>query len=320
MLIFLYGPDTFRSREYLKQQKKNFIAKYDKSALNLESLDGQKIDIGQFRQSVLAQSFLASKRMIVIENLFKKAQKKLCHEILKTLTETKNDNIIIFWDDEITPTRLPESCRVLYDKLIKEKFSQKFELLKETTLKKWIINKVKSEKGEIDNLAAITLSNWVGNNLWQMNQELDKLLAYCKNNTITVKEVDLLSKSKLEENIFLLTDALGQKNKTQALKLIHDQLDSGTQATMLLSKMIWQFKNLLLIKSLLEEKSSLNYYQVASQLKLHPFVVKKSLQQIKNFSLEELKKIYRQLLGVDFSIKTSQAPAQTLFNLLVAKY
>jgi len=320
MLIFLYGPDTFSSQQKLKSLKEKFIAEVDKSALNLETIDGIKLDINKFRASVLAEAFLAKKRMVIIENLFLKPQKKICHEILKTLNEIKNQNIIIFWDQEVKVKKAGESCLVLYEKLSKEKYSQKFELLTEPALRKWIVAKVKKEKGEITPQAINILVDWVGNDLWQMNSEIDKLLAFCKNKAIDEKAVSLLTKSKLEENIFELTDALGHKNKARALKLISDQLQSGTPETVLLAKITWQFKNLLLVKSLAEKDLTYASNQIASQLSLHPYVVKKSLGQVRNFSLDDLKKIYNQLLTIDFSIKTSQVGAETLFNLLVSKY
>lgn len=320
MLIFLYGPDTFRSREKLKSLKEKFIKEVDKSALNLETLDGKDIDINKFRQAVMSQPFLAKKRMVIIENLFAKSSKRLCHEILKTLNEVKNDNIIIFWDEDVLVKKLSESCQVLFEKLSREKYSQKFDLLKEPLLRKWILSKIKKEKGQIETKAVNVLVDWVGNDLWQLNQEIDKLLAFCKNKPVTEGAVNLLTKSKLEENIFELTDALGQKNKARALKLISDQLDSGTPETVLLAKITWQFKNLLQIKSLAEKELPYTSSQIASELRLHPYVVKKSLGQARNFSLDELKKIYNQLLNIDFSIKTNQASAETLFNLLVSKY
>ncbi|MBU1164604.1 DNA polymerase III subunit delta [Patescibacteria group bacterium] len=320
MFIFLYGPDTFRSREKLTELKKKFISTVDKSALNLETLDGVKLDLNKFRGAVLAEAFLAKKRMVVVENIFLKPLKKNSHEVLKTLSEIKNENIIVFWDGDVGAKKLKDSSAVLFAKLEKERYSQKFDLLNEAQLRKWVNSKIKTEKGEIDIIAVNMLVNWVGDDLWQMNSEIDKLLAYCKNRKIDAQAVEMMTKNKLEENIFELTDALGQKNKARALKLISDQLESGTPETVLLSKITWQFKNLLQVKSLADNEPANASYKIAKELGLHPFVVKKSLGQVRNFSLDELKKIYRQLLAIDFSIKTSATSAKTLFDLLVAKY
>jgi DNA polymerase-3 subunit delta len=117
-----------------------------------------------------------------------------------------------------------------------------------------------------------------------------------------------------------LTDALGQKNKKAAVKLIANQFKSGVAPTELLSKVIWQYKNLLLLKSFVE-KNGPGYpsQRLSYQLGLHPFVVKKTIGQVKNYELHTLKKIYRQLLKIDHKIKTSQADPEVLFDLLIVE-
>ena len=62
MIIFLYGPDTFRSKEKLKMFKEKFIREVDKSGLNLIDLDAEKMTITDLNKAVATQSFLAKKR------------------------------------------------------------------------------------------------------------------------------------------------------------------------------------------------------------------------------------------------------------------
>src|SRR3989338_3333538 len=59
VIIFLYGPDTFRAREKLNSLKEKFIREVDKSGFNLAALDGEKISIDEFNKAVATQSFLA---------------------------------------------------------------------------------------------------------------------------------------------------------------------------------------------------------------------------------------------------------------------
>ena len=50
MIIFLYGADTFRSREKLKSLKDRFIREVDRSGLNLIELDGEKAGINDINK------------------------------------------------------------------------------------------------------------------------------------------------------------------------------------------------------------------------------------------------------------------------------
>lgn len=315
MTIFLYGPDTFRSREKLAALKEKFVREVDKSGLNLVTLDG-KLEFQEIRKHVTALPFLAKKRLVVIENLMTSKPSKQLQKAVAELMEDKaaEQTIIIFWEGEISAR-----ADLLFRKLSLEKYAYQFALLNGWQLKEWYQARSQQLKANFQPRALNMLLDLVGNDLWQADSEIRKLAAYGKNKIITPDMIKLLVKDKLEENIFMLTDALGLKNKKTALKLISDQLKSGTAPTELLSKMIWQFRNLLQVKGLLGETPQMSSYQLASQLKLHPFVAKKTLGQIGNFQLGELKDIYSQLLEIDYKIKTSQGEPEMLFNLLVVR-
>ena len=45
MIIFLYGPDTFRSQQKLKEIRQNFQDKVDTDSSSISVLDGAKIGI-----------------------------------------------------------------------------------------------------------------------------------------------------------------------------------------------------------------------------------------------------------------------------------
>jgi len=80
---------------------------------------------------------------------------------------------------------------------------------------------------------------------------------------------------------------------------------------------VYQFRNLLLVKSLLQ--NGVNTAQIGQKIKLHPFVLKKTLAQAQNFSLADLKKIYAGLLETDISIKNGRLAPAAAVDLMVAE-
>lgn len=328
MIIFLHGPDTFRSRRKLKEVKEKFIKEIDKSALNIEVLNGEKLEPHDFENAIFTPPFLAKKRLVIIEDLISKNKgQKLQKEILEILDKGKlEDTVVVFWEGGAGSQKKSKSklssqrSKLLFARLAKEKFAQEFKLLGENEVYHWTEAEIKARQGKIKPDALKLLTDLVGSNLWQMSSEIDKLLAFVKGQEITLEEINSLVKTKLDEDVFKLTDALGQKNKAAALKLISDQLQSGTAPTELLAKITWQFRNLLVVKGFTEangsgyDPSSLSY-----QLGLHPFVVKKTMAQVRDHSFTELKKNYQALLKIDRQLKTSQLDPEVLFDLLVAK-
>jgi DNA polymerase-3 subunit delta len=195
-------------------------------------------------------------------------------------------------------------------------------------LTNWIESEVKKRGSKIETKALKMLAEYVGSDLWRMNMEIEKLIAYSAargNNIITENDVNLLVNEKGEENIFALIDALGAKNKKLILKLLEDQIKSGVNELYILKMLVRQFRILLQIKEMIEKdlfflkKDSALKWRISKDLGIHPFAVSKALDQIKNFSFEELKTIYNSLLEIEVKIKSSNVSPLLLFEIFVAK-
>jgi len=326
MIIFLYGPDTYRSRQKLNFYKEGFIKKYDQSGFNIIKLEGENLTLEELNKAFTTPPLFAQKRMVIIENLINKNKNKdVSRETLRLLDSQKeNENVIIFWEGFLEKKDI--STDPLFKRLSRENYAEEFNLLKDKELNSWIKNEIKKNGGKIEVEAIKTLVGLVGNDLWQMNQEIKKLIAYSstglttgrKNRLITNHDVVSLVKGKFDDDIFKLTDALAHKNKKQFLKLLDDQFANGANEIYLLTMLTRLFRILLEVKEL-SLKGRPSSFAIAEELGLHPFVVKKALPQVKNYSLEELKEIYRKLLEIDLKIKTGQVRPRLLFELLAVE-
>lgn len=211
----------------------------------------------------------------------------------------------------------PSISNKLLKILKSQKYSENFEPLGSIKLINWLKKEVETRQGKISLQATQFLVTNIGSNLWQLSNEIDKLIAFKNSDEIQLEDVQQFVKTKLDENIFNLTDAFGRKNKALALKLISDQIESGSAWQYLLTMFARQIKIVLQIK--LAQESDVPPYQFAKTLGLHPYVVKKTIPQVRLFSIEELKKIYSQLLQIDLNLKTSQTNPELLFDLLVVR-
>lgn len=322
MLIFLYGEDTYRSNQKLKEIKNKFIKEVDESGMNLTTLEGAGLKFEEFNQHVKASPFLARKRMVIIKNLIsdnksKEIQKEIVELLDQETKKSDQENILVFWEPaSIAKTKAKNA---LWDRLIKEKFAQEFKPLTSSQLNKWVEKEIKNHNSKIEKQAIPVLAAMVGNDLWQMNNEINKLINYRQDKIIIVADIENLVKAKYDGDIFKLVDSLGNKNKKQALKLISDQLNLGSNEMYLLVMLIRQFRILLLIKDLQNSNPNITKAEISKELKIHPFVAQKVLYQAKNFTLDQLKNIYQLLLNIDFKIKTSSAKPKLLFDLFIAQ-
>jgi len=147
--------------------------------------------------------------------------------------------------------------------------------------------------------------------------EIRKLVSFSKARTVRTEDVKLLIRSKIETDIFKTVDAIADKNKRKALKLLHKHLEKGDSPLYLLSMINYQFRNILIVKDFIEKHKT--YNTILKRSGFHPFVVKKAYFQSQKFSFKDLKKIYRKIFQVDLQIKTGRIEPETALDLLIAE-
>lgn len=186
-------------------------------------------------------------------------------------------------------------------------------------LESWIVKRAKSAGVSIQPEAAAMLANFIGNQLRLLANELDKLATYVgPGKTITIDTVRLLTAHVQEARIFDLTDALAQRNRTQALDILHDLLADGEPPLKLLSTITSQVRSLLLIKELAQK--GMRSGQISGTLGMAPFVVDKAMRQIGKFTPAQLEGAYRQLLATDAALKRSRMTPEMALDLLVVGF
>lgn len=308
MIFFLFGQDTFRSQEKLKEIFVHY-KKIHKSGLNLKILDLKEKSFEDFKQELSFSPMFSEKKLIVLKNVFsnKDFQEKFLKEIEKFI---KPSEIILFYEErEVKENNFLKAIKK-YGKC------QEFKPLEEWQLKIWLKRKVKGFGGEIKERAIQKLIEFVGNDLWLMSNEIQKLLNYKKEKVITEEDVTLLVRPKVEIEIFKTIEAIAKKNKKMALKLIKNHLIRGEKAGFLLAMMKYQFKNLLVIKDFLERK--VPPLTIFKKIQLPYQIFQKQLTLARRFQLSELKTIYQKIFKTDLAIKVGKIEPETALDLLIA--
>lgn len=329
MIIFIYGQNTFASQQKLQDLKNKFIDSVDNGAESIKIIDGASTSISEISQAVGSSSLFSSKRLVIVKNISANKDKaifKNLRDYLKTLEvkdDKKNENIIIFIDDHSGDKM---GRNVLWRYLLKQQFVQNFVLFNIPQTNQWIKKRCMELKA-VCTPAQISKISGAFSDLWQIDNELKKIIHYKrglnhaidKNDKILIEDSDLghMSSAKVDENIFALTDAIGNKNKGLALALLEQEIEAGMAETYLLHMIVRQFRILLQVRQALD--SGIEQRQIAIDLKLHPYVVQKSLVQANSFSLDILKKIFSKLIDLDKNLKTGQVEFKVSLGLLIVK-
>ncbi|MFZ2975936.1 MAG: DNA polymerase III subunit delta [Candidatus Moraniibacteriota bacterium] len=324
MIIFLFGDDTLRSSQKISEIKNKFLSS-DKSGSGLSVFDyaDESEASGKIVKTINTPNLLAPKRLIIVKNLISKTLAEESKKILEFLRKKKDlsedkDIVVIFWESE-----MPKKNNALYKFLVDKNSgskSQNFEKLAGIKLEAWILKTIKdiNPTASISKSALFKLIAFCGEDNFLLSQEIQKLVSYAGENLISEKDVELLVKADLNSNIFATVDALGANNKKEALRLLHEHLKKGDDPFYLLSMFFYQFRNMLKVADLYE-KGMRAEYDIARITKLHPFVVKKTLSQMRNFTFGKLKKIYQTLGEIDTAVKTGKVEIRLALDKFVVE-
>ncbi len=334
MIIVVCGEDTYRSKKHLNKLIADFRVKHDSGGLNFSKVDAARDDLNALMRNLNTLPFLSKKRMVVALNFFEKIGKEECvKEIAEKFLNVK-DTIMVFFEEKSREglkknpllkifQKKEASCLVksAADKEIKkEVFIYDYPLLQNKDLRNWIIAEAAAEKMNIEQGAVEILIKNCGNDSWKIYSELQKIFAFsAKEKNITKKSAEILIENKLEENIFLLTDAVGSKNTKEAIRILEEFFLNDTAPEYILTMLARHFRILIGARDVLDNNPRATRDDLAEKMNLHPFVAGKSLAQSRKFGLEELKNIYEKILKADSFSKTGKVDLKLFLNIIIAK-
>ncbi|TRZ80104.1 DNA polymerase III subunit delta [bacterium] len=304
MIFFLYGKDSFRSYQKLKEIQDKYQKTYPQT-LSFYQIDKDK-DILEIKSLLESSPLFQQNKLIVLKNIFlKKAdeQKKLI-ELLKAKKIDKAKNtFLVFWERNDVDKR-----GSLFKYLEKAAKIQKFSELNKSQRKNWV-KKIAADKFPDLKIQSYLMDYFIANldcDLWRIYHEIEKLATYQAQTKkpLTKDDLENIIVFPTEADIFKTIDAIASKNKKQALKALAIHFKNLEPELKILAMLEYQFRSLIKVKSLTEEKK--DYYKIQRETKIHPYSFRKIYSSVGNFSMDDLKNIYEELFELDIGFKTGK--------------
>lgn len=316
MIYFLYGPDTFRVQKKLRE----IIGEYKKvhtSGFNFIRFDAEHTPFEEFGGAVGTVSMFDEKKLILLDHLFEAPffRDRFLKYLESSNLDTLKDVIVCIVGG------VPDIKK--HGVLIKKlrgvaRTTQEFEILTRADLKKWLEKEAAAKGVRFGPRAKEKLLQRTEGDLWRLENELEKLRAYAGDSLVREETIEDLVRSKLDPAIFATVDAIAGRNTQEALRQIHQHLEAGDSPLYLLSMITYQIRNIVFVKDLEERNQGRPSSPRFSSLKLHPFVIQKSLFQAKRFTMKELKEIYGRLLETDLDIKRGRKDPRLALELFIS--
>lgn len=305
-VYFLYGDEDYNIELEINKLKKKLLDR-NFASMNFKTADNP--NFADLISLLRTQPMMFGNMMVVIhiEDYFSKTlEDSQLNEISNALEDNTEALCIVF------VANLPrnegkkiDSRKKIY-KII-SKFAQEqefptFKTYKIDDISNWINKEAKKHDITLEKDAVLSLIEHVGNNLREMVNEMEKLklLAYPEK-MITKKMVDEVCISN--EDLFTFADFLLKGEKGRALLEFQRLLDKKHPLE-IMSALQTMLRKWIIIKS---KSGIIPPFEISKLTGQHEFVVKTTLEKMKNTSLKDLVKLKQNLILAEFKVKAGEA-------------
>lgn len=311
----------FGEEEYIKEQAlqkliDGLIPK-DFRDLNYEMIDGSEVEPDSIINACETLPFMSPRRLIVVKDFYlfggKKGTSEQEEQMLNYIKNTNEATCLLFYCRGSVDKR-----KSIYKYINKAGKAYEFTRLEGRELTQWVDQMLKKNGKSMPQYCINYFIDRVGNDLDNIHNEILKLIDYVGNNKIIDKDaIDHVVTPSLEENIFKLVDAIGEKKAGLALTLLKDLLDGGQAVAPILSMIARQFRLIMQCKEYYGQGYSAN--TISGKIGLPGFIVRKCIAQSRNFTLEQLKTGLSLCLDLDYGMKIGKIKDITGLEMLIIK-
>ena len=253
-------------------------------------------------------SFLASNKVIIGKNLTQNSfTEKDINTINKYLNNPNSDVLLILTTSSIDTRK----------KTIKEIVSKLTTINIETTSKDIIKDLFKDY--DLEYKVINLLEEYYSDDLERLVSECQKLkLAFIDTKKISYEKAsELLVKplNKRDNLAFDLVREIALKDKRKAINIYNELFSYNVESYSLIGLLESQYRLLYQVKVL--NKKNISYNDIAKELDVHPFRVKKTLELIRFYTLKEIRKLIKNLADIDFKIKSGVYENNIIIDLLI---
>lgn len=309
-VYYLFGEDSYSIETTYKIIEK-YVEPFIASDFDKETYYGENQTFSNIAGLASTFPFGSEKKLITLKQAEKPRDKK---EIVNYLKSPADFSVLVFLHDGTITNPETEP----YKTLAKQGYLFEAKELKADALIQWLISYVEKKGKTISYDNAQLLTDISGDNRTTLESQLEKIILYIGDSKeITIESIRGLSTSLKQYTIFDLQNAIGKKNKANALKVAHNLLKNGNEPIQIIAMVNKYFTGLARLTEL--TASNTNEYQIARVIGTHPYYLKDYHSARRLYSDKQLIDVFSALLKADLSVKTTSIDDYTLISILLAE-
>lgn len=329
MLHIIHGSDTFTARETVRQVLAS-VSSDSAPAETVNWIDGRTATQDEILQACEQVSMFGDTRRVVVEGLLSrfgradsrnrvtrtKGRRKKTPDtgewaqFAERVTALPDQSLLILLDVD------PGRTNPLLEALTPAATVHRLDPPKGADLLRWIHNRVSLVNGHIERNAAERLAAHIGPDLWQLDSEIHKLVTYSDGAPITVSMVDAMLTAAVTPSIFMLVDAIVERNEKQARHRLDDMYQKGLSAGYVFTMVGRQLRLLALVREARDHHTSDR--ELPGELaSLQPFALQRATQQAQRYSDHQVRRALVHVLEADRRIKTGMYDDHMALTMLI---
>lgn len=311
-IYFLIGEDDYSIDSTIEEIRKAIepmvLSEFDKEFVSLE----KNTNFSQVLDLAYSFPFGGGKKLLVLKNFETLSSKK---ELSSYVNNPAEFSVLIIAQYSKSPG---DPLREPYSLMLEKKYL--FEARNETgdELIEWVINRSGKMNLSLSNDLARGLIEIVGNDKGLLEMQLQKISDYSINNPkLSFEEIKKIASPTKQFSIFDLQDSLGIGNKSKAIEISFNLIDSGIELVLIinmLSKFITTVAQIIeMTRSKINDNEA---YQMIGVSRYYYLNCKKARFLMSD---ERLLKAANALLNADLAVKTTSAEPKTVLLVLISE-
>jgi DNA polymerase-3 subunit delta len=321
-VYFLYGPEDYLIEEEVQELLNQTLSQKERG-FNFHHFNGEEHSAQEIVQAAQTLPMFSQYRFVLISEADRVDEEK-AETLMEYIRKPSHSTCLVLHGLTMGPWK---KHRKEIEKIGKV---TEYSRLKGKVLVSWMKNRMSGKGKTLTEEAAEYLVEVVGDHLYDLDHALEKVfLSAGERRTIELSDTEEITSEVKVSTVFDLTDAIGHQNLEKALGILEKTMESkaivfrkeeeGSKfddpTPLLLHMMAKQYWSMLVIKQMSFHRR--NVGDLAKDLGISPWNIKRLMDQEKNFSEASLQEGIRKCHQTDLAIKRSRGPKDLLMEKLV---
>lgn len=308
-VYLIFGEEVYLCNQAKQRLKQAIISSDD--TMNYSYFEGKKINVPEVVDLAMTAPFFHSHRLLFLEEtgFFKQCPDSIL-ELISTLPKT---TCLIFSETEV------DKRSKLYKAIQKYGYVGEMKTPDEKALFLWVSSLLKQEKKRMKETTFRYFIERTGTDMEHIKQELEKLFSYTfSREEITITDVQIITTQIITSKIFDMLDAMIKKEQEKAMNYYYDLLSLKEPPMRILALIVRQINLIIQIKEM--NQKSIYKGDISKKVGVPSFAVSKYLEQSRNYTLTQLKRMLHLCIDTEVSVKTGKLIDTIGIELLIVTF